>query len=125
MSEQDMSGGELLVILRHAPHGSSWLREGLDVALVAAAFERRVSLLFMGEGVTALLDGQQAGALEQKGTAPTLAMLEMYDIDALLVEDEAMRRLGLGEDDFMLPVRRVGAEAIPGLLAAHQLVLNF
>ncbi|MDN3520830.1 sulfurtransferase complex subunit TusC [Halomonas ramblicola] len=125
MSEQDMPGGELLVILRHAPHGSSWLREGLDAALVAAAFERRVSLLFMGEGVTALLDGQQAGALEQKGTAPTLAMLEMYDIDALLVEDEAMRRLGLGEDDLMLPVRRVGGEAIPGLLAAHQLVLNF
>src|SRR5690554_1089031 len=89
--------GDLLVILRHAPHGTSWLREGLDAALVAAAFGRRVTLLFMGEGVTALLPGQAAGPLGQKGTAPTLEMLEMYDIETLLVEAEARseeRRVG-------------------------------
>ncbi|WP_372613521.1 DsrE family protein, partial [Halomonas sp.] len=77
---------DLLVILRRGPHGSSRLREGLDTALVAAAFGRTVTLLFMGEGVTALVAGQKAGPLGQKGTAATLEMLEMYDIDRLLVE---------------------------------------
>lgn len=121
----DMCQGDLLVILRHAPHGSSWLKEGLDVALVAAAFDRRVTLLFMGEGITALLEGQQAGPLGQKGTAPTLAMLEMYDIDSLLVEAKGMDALGLTGERLMLPVKHVDDAEIAELLASHALVLNF
>jgi tRNA 2-thiouridine synthesizing protein C len=115
----------LLVILRHGPHGSNWLREGLDTALVAAAFGRPVTLLFMGEGVTSLLPGQQPGPLGQKGTAPTLEMLEMYDIDTLLVEAETLDRFGFAVDDLMLPVRSVEREALPALMASHRLVLTF
>lgn len=117
--------GDLLVILRHGPHGSSWLREGLDAALVAAAFGRRVTLLFMGEGVTALVPGQQRGPLGQKGTAPTLEMLEMYDIDTLLVEAEALSRLGLDVDGLMLPARGVEAAELSTLSSVHSLVLTF
>ena len=57
----------VLVVLRHAPHDSSWLREGLDVALVAAALGQDVTLLFLGDGVEALRGGQQVGPL---GHAP-------------------------------------------------------
>ncbi len=121
----EVISGDLLVILRHAPHGTSWLREGLDAALVAAAFGRRVSLLFMGEAVTALLKGQQVGALGQKGTAATLEMLELYDIHDLLVEAEALMRFGLDESELMLPVRRLDAESLSRLPAAHRLVLTF
>ena len=53
---------ERLVIIRHAPYSSNALREGLDVALVAAAFGQTVSLLFLGQGVLALLKEQAAGA---------------------------------------------------------------
>ncbi|RTR05000.1 sulfurtransferase complex subunit TusC [Halomonas nitroreducens] len=124
-SDLDLEPGDLLVILRHGPHGTSWLREGLDAALVAAAFGRRVSLLFMGEGVSALVTGQQAGPLGQKGTAPTLEMLAMYDIETLWVEDEALSSLGLAEGDLMLPTRPLAAEAIERAVAAHPLVLTF
>lgn len=123
--QDDSPPAELLVILRHAPHGSSWLKEGLDVALVAAAFDRRVTLLFMGEGVTALLEGQQAGPLGQKGTAATLAMLEMYDIDNLLVEKRSLDELGLTSDRLMLPTRGVADDEVAALVASHTLVLNF
>ena len=125
MSDRDLETGELLVILRHGPHGTSWLREGLDAARVAAAFGRRVSLLFMGEGVTALLTGQQASPLGQKGTAPTLEMLAMYDIETLWVEAAALSSLGLTEDDLMLPTRPLAAKAIEWAVAAHPLVLTF
>nr|WP_298248479.1 sulfurtransferase complex subunit TusC [uncultured Halomonas sp.] len=122
---EDTPSAELLVILRHAPHGSSWLKEGLDVALVAAAFDRRVTLLFMGEGVTALLEGQQAGPLGQKGTAATLEMLEMYDVDSLVVEKRSLDALGLSGDQLMLPTREVTEAGIAALVASHALVLNF
>lgn len=116
---------ELLVILRHGPHGSSWLREGLDAALVAAAFGRKVSLLFMGEGVMALCRGQESGPLGQKGTAATLTMLEMYDIDSLWVETAALQRLGLSTQDLMLPTRPVTSETLAIMIAAAPLVLTF
>ena len=115
----------LLVILRHGPHGTNHLREGLDAELVAAAFGRRVSLLFMGEGVTALIRDQQAGPLGQKGTSATLEMLAMYDIETLLVEEAALERFGLGEADLMLPVRLLSAEALSAQPGAHRLVLTF
>lgn len=116
---------ELLVILRHAPHGSSWLREGLDAALVAAAFGRRVSLLFMGEGVTALCRHQGPGPLGQKGTAATLEMLEMYDIDSLWIEMAALERLGLYTEDLMLPAQPVSSDQLAAMVAAAPLVLTF
>ncbi|MFY0988934.1 sulfurtransferase complex subunit TusC [Halomonas sp. C05BenzN] len=123
MTEPSVS--DLLVILRHGPHGSSWLREGLDAALVAAAFGRQVTLLFMGEGVTALLRDQQAGPLGQKGSSATLEMLAMYDIETLLVEEAALTRFGLTEADLMLPVRPLSAEAISAQPGDHRLVLTF
>jgi len=116
---------DLLVILRHGPHGSSWLKEGLDAALVAAAFGRRVSLLFMGEGVAALMPCQKKGPLGQKGTAETLEMLEMYDIDSLLVEEQGLSCLGLSSDDLMLEVTSLSPPALARVFAAHRLVLTF
>ncbi|WP_110599743.1 sulfurtransferase complex subunit TusC [Salinicola lusitanus] len=126
----DVSGSrpvpqDLLVVLRHPPHGTQWLREGLDVALVAAAFGQRVGLLFQGDGIYALLKGQQAGALGQKGTHPQLAMLEMYDIDTLWVSARGLRERGLSTDDLMLPVVPLEASAMVELLQCHPHTLIF
>ncbi|MDT8893668.1 sulfurtransferase complex subunit TusC [Halomonas sp. I1] len=125
MRDEDMSDGDLLVILRHGPHGTSWLREGLDAALVGAAFGRQVALLFMGEGVLGLLEGQGQGALGQKGTGPTLEMLEMYDIEALYVESQSMARYGLDQEDLMLAARHLDGTSIAELVERHALVLAF
>lgn len=116
---------DLLIVLRHAPHGSSWLREGLDVALVAAAFGKRVGLLFQGDGVFALLQGQSSGPLAQKGTHPQLAMLEMYDIEHLWVSEAALAARGLSVDSLMLPVTSLGASRIARLMHSHPHTLIF
>ncbi|GGX78639.1 protein TusC [Litchfieldella qijiaojingensis] len=121
----DIPEGDLLVILRHGPHGNSWLREGLDAALVAAAFGQRVSLLFLGEGVMALLKDQQEGPLGQKGTQPMLEMLGMYDIETLLVDRRALSERGIEVDDLCVSVSLVEGEAIAGALAHHRQILNF
>ncbi|WP_253273029.1 sulfurtransferase complex subunit TusC [Halomonas sp. PR-M31] len=115
----------MLVVLRHAPHGSSWLREGLDVALVGAAFGQTVDLLFLGDGVQALVKGQQQGPLGQKGTHPTLDMLAMYDIDTLLVDAESLAQRGMTEADLQLPVTLVTASQLPHLFSRHASVFNF
>lgn len=115
----------MLVVLRHAPHGSSWLREGLDAALVGAALGRPVSLLFLGDGVEALVAGQQAGPLGQKGTHPTLDMLAMYDIDTLWVDAQSLAQRGLAETDLQLPVTLVDDAKLASLFASHAPLFNF
>lgn len=125
MEPQAATRGDLLVILRHPPHGTSWLRDGLDAALVAAAFGQSVSLLFQGDGVLALLEGQGSGALGQKGTAATLEMLPLYDIEALFVDANALARLELEASELMLPTEPVGATRTAAMIAAHRQVLIF
>lgn len=116
---------ERLVIIRHAPHSANQLREGLDVALVAAAFGHQVSLLFIGQGVLALLKDQTVGAPGQKATLPTIAMLEMYDIDQLLVPEETLSAFNLHVDQLVEGVTLVTAKEMPGLLQRYTQVLNF
>jgi tRNA 2-thiouridine synthesizing protein C len=115
----------LLVIIRHAPHDSNWLREGLDAALVAAAFGQPVHLLFMGQGILALLKEQGSGAPGQKATLPTIDMLEMYDIDQLWVSQEALHALHLGTGSLVEGVTVIAERQIPDLLENHASILNF
>ncbi len=116
---------QILVILRHAPHDSSWLREGLDVALVAAALGQAVTLLFLGDGVEALRSGQQAGPLGQKGSHTTLDMLAMYDIEDIRVDAESLTRRGLTVEQLNWPASRVSGGALHDLLATSAAVFNF
>lgn len=115
----------VLVVLRHAPHDSSWLREGLDVALVAAALGQDVTLLFLGDGVEALRGGQQVGPLGQKGSHATLDMLAMYDIDDIRVDAASLSRRGLTVGQLNWPACPVSDQALPGLLATSTSVFNF
>lgn len=116
---------ERLVIIRHAPFSSNALREGLDVALVAAAFGQVVNLLFMGQGVLALVKEQTAGAPGQKATLPTIDMLEMYDIDQLLVPRQALEALNLNADQLVDGVTIITDNGLSELLNRHSNVLNF
>jgi tRNA 2-thiouridine synthesizing protein C len=125
MQAETVLNGDVLVILRHPPHGSSWLREGLDAALVAAAFGQTVSLLFQGDGVLGLLQGQGPGPLGQKGTSATLDMLAMYDIESLFVDARSLARLGLSTESLQLPVSPLEQPSIAELIAGHRLVLTF
>lgn len=116
---------ERLVIIRHAPFSSNALREGLDVALVAAAFGQAVSLLFLGQGVLALVKEQTAGAPGQKATLPSIDMLEMYDIDQLLVPKQSLDALNLEVTQLVDGVTVVPNGALTELLNRHSDVLNF
>lgn len=115
----------LLVIIRHAPHSSNWLREGMDAALVAAAFGQSVHLLFMGQGIMALLKEQGSGAPGQKATLPTIDMLEMYDIDKLWVAEESLQSMHLSANALVEGVTLIAAQEVPGLLQQHTSILNF
>ncbi|WKD30255.1 DsrE family protein [Halomonas sp. KG2] len=116
---------ERLIVIRHAPYSSNELREGLDVALVSAAFGQAVDLLFLGQGIFALLKDQRVGAPGQKATLPTINMLEMYDIENILVPTETLQAFNIATDQLVEGVTLVPASDVSDLFQRYNYVLNF
>ncbi|MFI0471343.1 DsrE family protein [Halomonas sp. HMF6819] len=114
-----------LITLTSAPFASNTLREGLDVALVAAAFGEPVTLLFAGDGALALVKAQQAGAPGQKAILPTLEMLEMYDIEALLVPESSLAEQGLDASQLIEAARVITQDEMAALYQCSRDVLHF
>lgn len=106
MSDTSAMLGDLLIVVRHAPQGSTWVREALELALVGGSLGQRVGVLFQGDGVLALLRGQQPGPLNQKSTLPMIDVLEMYDIGPVWVDEASMHRYRLTSD-------RLAIDAVP------------
>ncbi|MGS0680613.1 sulfurtransferase complex subunit TusC [Shewanella sp. 125m-7] len=106
---------KICIVFRHAPHGTSHGREGLDLSLLSASFEQEVSLLFTDEGLLTLLKDQDPESIGAKDYIATLGALPLYDIDTVLVCQESMQEFELAQDDLRIGVTL----ANPGKIAEH------
>ena len=92
---------KFMYINRTAPHGSIYAQEGLEVALIGAAFDQDVSMAFIDDGVFQIKNGQDTSATGMKNFSPAWRALGDYDITRLYVEKESLQARGLGIDDLM------------------------
>jgi len=106
-------------------HGNVRAQEFLDIALMAAAFDQRVVLLFEGEGVLALLKGQQVKEMGLKNVTPILSALPIYDINEILVEQESMKRWNIDETRLLIPVKVVAQADIKQQMNSADHVFSF
>lgn len=113
-----------LVICRSAPCGSTRAADALDVAMAFGAFEQPVSLLFLGDGVLALLPGQEPGPIGARSLARIAGALPDYGIERVCVEASALAARGLADTALAVPVEPLPAPAIAALIAAHEIVLT-
>jgi len=114
-----------LFINRRAPYGSSHAREALDATLMAAAFNQRVSLLFMDDGVYQLLANQNSTGIAQKNLSQSLPMLEMYEVKDIYVERESLKARNLSVSDLVLPVQAIDSFETGKLIESQSVVLGF
>jgi tRNA 2-thiouridine synthesizing protein C len=61
---------KFMYVNRHAPYGTVYALEGLEVVLVGAAFEQDVSMAFIGDGVFQLKKGQDTSDSDMKNFSP-------------------------------------------------------
>lgn len=112
-----------LFVMRRSPHDGSHLQETLDAILTAAAFDQRVSLLFVDEGVWQLKQHQQPELLGLKDTAAIFNALEVYDVKDLYIESESMIARGLQTNDLILPATSLPRREISNLMRAHDVII--
>lgn len=114
-----------IFICRKAPYSNAYGSACLDLALTTAAFDRRVVLLFMDEGIFQLLKSQDATALGLKNLSRSLPALELYDINEVFVDQTSMTASGLLEEDLIIPVQPLSDESMKALLRDAEQVFTF
>jgi tRNA 2-thiouridine synthesizing protein C len=115
----------LVCVNRRAPHGSIIAQEALEVVLLGAAFEQRVSLLFMDDGVYQLKRGQDTASLGVKDFARAFRALDLYDLERIALSRRCLEARGLNEDDLLIAVQLLDDAQIAALLDGADVVLSF
>ncbi|WP_031432668.1 sulfurtransferase complex subunit TusC [Methylomarinum vadi] len=115
---------KILFVMSHAPHHGTDLQETLDIVLTAAAFDQRVSLLFLDDGVLQLHQGQSPEKFKLKDTAAIFRALEIYDVRDYFIEVESLQERGLKPGNLILPVREVYRRNINELISHHDVILS-
>lgn len=111
-------------ISRTAPYGSNRPQLCLDAAFAAAVFEQDVTYLFMGDGVYQLLANQNADGINSKSLGNALETLDLYGIEKVMVEADALQQRGLDETDLAIAATLVQAAEISLLIAESDCVVN-
>lgn len=92
----------VLVINSSSPFTHLNGREALDMALIFAAIDQNVSLLFRGAAVLALKPRQQPEEAKLKNYFKTLKTLELYDIENVYVCADSINQYPLDSTDLLL-----------------------
>lgn len=124
---------------RRAPYGTIYSVEGLEVALIGAAFDQDVCMAFVDDGVYQLKKNQDTSSTGIKNFSPAYRALGDYDVNKLYVERESLEMRGLKPEDLMdltwededddwaekPSIHIVSAEELANIIAEQDVVLNF
>lgn len=106
-------------------HGNIRTQEFIDIALMAAAFEQHVTLVFEGDGVYALLKQQAPELIGLKNASPILKALELYDINDVWVEEESMLTRGVQPEAFEIDVKVMARQNLKQQMLLADQVFSF
>lgn len=114
----------MLIISRQAPWTGPGAREALDIALAGGAFDLPLAMLFLDDGVFQLVDGQQAGTLQQKDLQANLQALPLFGVEALYVARRSLDERGITPDRLQLTVEILDDTDIIRLIVRHDQVIT-
>jgi tRNA 2-thiouridine synthesizing protein C len=118
-------GNTVTVLMRKAPYGSVYTAEGFRSIMGIGVFEMDISVLFVDDGVYALVKGQHPAALDMKPLGDGFPMLPEFGVDKFYVHGLSLAERGLTSDDLAMEVRVVDEAGAAQVLASSGVVLPF
>ncbi|MGB0130883.1 sulfurtransferase complex subunit TusC [Chlorobium sp.] len=115
---------KIMHVLRHAPHGTIYSYEGLEMILIMAAYEQDLSVVFIGDGVYAIKKNQDTAGIGIKGFAKTFMALDGYDVEKLYVDRLSLEERGLSEEDLLVDVEVLDSSAIGALMNGQDVIIH-
>jgi len=113
-----------LFIHRRSPYGSSRAQEVLDMAFTLSAFEHKVSLVFMDDGVLQIIRDQDPSAIGMKNISPTFRAWEDYGIEHIYVEKESLEMRGMNQMDLLIEAEIIEADQLGKIMEKQDFIFN-
>ena len=113
-----------MYVNRKAPYGTIYALECLEVVLITAAFDQDTSVVFMDDGVFQIKKNQDTAGIGMKNFSNTYRALDDYDVEKIYVEEESLTARGLTEEDLIIPVEVLPAEALREIMEQQDVVIS-
>ena len=119
------NSNKILFILKHSPYGSLKAQESLDMLLMAAAYEMKVSVLFFSEGLFQLINDQNPAdsSIDRQNILKTLGVLDVYGVENQYIHAEFYDEMSLSGKLDENQKELIHGEHIAGLLNQFQFVI--
>lgn len=114
-----------VVLLRKAPYGSVYTAEAFRTIMGIAVFEMDICVVFVDDGVYALVKDQNPEKLDMKPLGDGFPMLKDFNVKRFVVHDESLSERGLTADDLVLEVEMANSAQIAELFNEYGKVLPF
>jgi tRNA 2-thiouridine synthesizing protein C len=114
----------ILLLSSAAPYGITTALETLDLIFAAGSLFNKVSVLFLGDGIYALLRSQDPTQIQNESLGAQLASLPHYDVTPIYVHMNDLATRGLAVDDLVLPATLVTDQDIKQLVATYEMVIS-
>ena len=118
-------GNTVTVLMRRAPYGTVYPAEGFRSMMGIGVFEMDISVLFVDDGVYALVKGQNPASLDMKALGDGFPMLEDFGVTKFYVHDRSLKERGLTAEDLVMDVDVVDDAGASQVMASSGIVLPF
>ena len=118
-------GNTVAVLMRKAPYGTVYTAEGFRSMMGIGVFEMDISVVFVDDGVYALVKGQNPAALDMKSLGDGFPMLPDFDVTKFYVHDRSLRERGLTPEDLVMEVEVLDDAGVARVLESGGIVLPF
>lgn len=106
----------ILVMQTSSPFDGVKCREALDTALIFAAIDQNVSILFKDDAVFCLHENQKPALVNLKDYFKTLKMLELYDVENIYACKQSLEVRGIDINNLHLQCELVDNNQIKAIL---------
>lgn len=117
---------KIAFIFSHAPHGTSFGKEGLDAVLGTSIVLKKISLFFVGDGVFQLLKSYQPEKILTRNYTSLFSILSLYEIKDFYCCKLSLFERGLNfNTKFILRVNILNSYFLRLKLDEHDVIINF
>jgi tRNA 2-thiouridine synthesizing protein C len=118
-------GNTVAILMRKAPYGSVYTAEGFRSMMGIGVFEMDIHVVFVDDGVYALVKGQDPAGLDMKPLGEGFPMLPDFGVNKFYVHDRSLSERGLTPDDLVIDVEILDDAGVARVLESCGIVLPF
>lgn len=114
-----------LYLFTRQAYGHSFAREALDMALATAAFDQKVSIVFLQDAIYQLMVANDAPCVEAKPHTGVINALPLYDIERIYYLEYDRQTRHINEAELAPHAAAISPAALEELMATADRIQSF